>query len=251
MGFSAFIPPELSILATVLLVLLSFLCSALTAAVGIGGGIVFLVALASFLPPLVVLPIHGMVQFGSNGGRAGLMRQHIDWPISGYFLLGSVVGVIVAGRIFVALPVDVLRAILGLFVLYSVWTPKLRPANIPLPGFLGVGAVTSFASLFVGGTGPLVAAFLSPEHLGRKRLVGTHALCMTLQHGLKSVIFGFLGFQFLPWLALLLVLIASGFLGTLCGRYIFYRLPQKLFNRLFQALVTVLGVRLLLLAFIE
>ncbi len=243
MNIVELIPPDLTALSTTGLVLLSFLTSALTAAVGIGGGLVFLAALASFLPPLVVLPVHGMVQFGSNGGRASLMYEHIDWSVTGYFLLGSIFGVIVAGRVFVALPVEVLRGLLGFFVLYSVWTPKLRPSSIPLPGFLGVGAVPSFASLFVGGTGPLVSAFLSPEHLGRKKLV-------TVQHGLKGVIFGFLGFQFLPWLPALLVMILSGFLGTLTGRRILHRLPEKLFTQLFRAILTVLGVRLLLLAFI-
>ena len=250
MNIVELIPPDLTVLSTTGLVLLSFLTSALTAAVGIGGGLVFLAALASFLPPLVVLPVHGVVQFGSNGGRASLMYEHIDWSVTGYFLLGSIFGVIVAGRVFVALPVEVLRGLLGFFVLYSVWTPKLRPSSIPLPGFLGVGAVTSFASLFVGGTGPLVSAFLSPEHLGRKKLVATHAICMTVQHGLKGVIFGFLGFQFLPWLPALLVMILSGFLGTLTGRRILHRLPEKLFTQLFRAILTVLGVRLLLLAFI-
>ena len=250
MNIIEFVPPGLTILSTTGLVLLSFLTSALTAAIGLGGGLVLLVVLASFLPPLVVLPIHGMVQFGSNCGRATLMYQHINWSIAGYFLLGSILGVIVAGRIFITLPVDVLRAILGLFVLYSVWTPKLRPSNIPLPGFLGVGAVTSFASIFVGGTGPLVSAFLSPEHMGRKKWVATHAICMTGQHGLKGVIFGFLGFQFLPWLPALAAMVVSGFLGTLAGRHILNHLPEKLFKQLFRVILTILGVRLILMVFI-
>lgn len=37
--------------------------------------------MASFLPPLIVLPVHGVVQFGSNAGRTWLMRRHIDNPI--------------------------------------------------------------------------------------------------------------------------------------------------------------------------
>ena len=250
MNIVDFVPPDLTVLLTAALVLLSFLTSALTASVGLGGGLVLLVVLASFLPPLVVLPVHGVVQFGSNFGRASLLRQYIDWTITGYFLVGSILGVILAGRIFVALPADVLRAILGLFVLYSIWTPKLRPSNIPLSGFLGVGAVTSFASIFVGGTGPLVSAFLSPENMGRKNWVATHAICMTGQHGLKGVIFGFLGFQFLPWLPTIIAMILSGFLGTLAGRRILNRLPEKLFKQLFRVILTLLGLRLLLDAYL-
>jgi uncharacterized membrane protein YfcA len=241
-----FIPHDLTVLSATGLVLLSFLTSAITASLGLGGGLILLVVLASFLPPLVVIPIHAVVQLGSNFGRASLLRQHINWSITGYFLVGSIFGVILAGHIFVALPAEVLRTILGLFVLYSIWTPKLRPSNIPLPGFLGVGAATSFASIFVGGTGPLVSAFLSPENMSRKTWVATHALCMTGQHGLKGIIFGFLGFKFLPWLPTLIAMILFGFLGTLAGKRVLNRLPEKLFKRFFRVIMTLLGMRLLL-----
>ena len=250
MDLYALIPSDLTIVSAGGLVALSFFTSALTAAVGIGGGVVLLAVMASFLPPLVVLPVHGIVQLGSNGGRAVVMRPHIDWQITGYFVLGSLVGVMLAAKVFVVLPVEVLRALLGLFVLYAVWAPKLRPSSIPLAGFVPVGALTSFATMFVGGTGPLVSAFLSPERLGREKLVATHATCMTTQHGLKGLAFGFLGFQFLPWLPVMAAMIASGFVGTLAGRRILQRLPERLFTRLFRAVLTVLGLRLLLLGFI-
>ena len=57
MNIVDFVPPDLTVLLTAALVLLSFLTSALTASVGLGGGLVLLVVLASFLPPLVVLPV--------------------------------------------------------------------------------------------------------------------------------------------------------------------------------------------------
>ena len=109
MDLYALIPSDLTIVSAGGLVALSFFTSALTAAVGIGGGLVLLAVMASFLPPLVVLPVHGIVQLGSNGGRAVVMRPHIDWQITGYFVLGSLIGVILAAKVFVVLPVEVLR----------------------------------------------------------------------------------------------------------------------------------------------
>ena len=44
-------------------------------------------------------------------------------------------------------------------------------------------------------------------------------------------------------------MIASGFVGTLTGRRILQRLPERLFTRLFRAVLTLLGLRLLLLGF--
>ena len=242
------IPPELSMLSATGLVALSFFTSALTAAVGIGGGLLLLTVMVSFLPPIIVLPVHGVIQLGSNGGRMAVMRQHVDWRILGFFAIGSILGVILAGQVFINLSLEVLRAVLGLFVLYAVWTPKLRPSNIALKGYTLVGVGTTFITMFVGATGPLVSSFLSPEKLGRERMVATLASCMTIQHGLKGIAFGVLGFYFQPWIPVIVVMIASGFLGTLLGRRILKGLPERLFSRLFRIVLTLLAGRLLYLA---
>ena len=242
------IPPELSMLSATGLAVLSFITSTLTAAVGIGGGLLLLTVMVSFLPPIIVLPVHGVIQLGSNGGRMAVMRQHVDWWIWGFFAIGSILGVILAGQVFINLSLEVLRAVLGLFVLYAVWTPKLRPSNIGLKGYTLVGIGTTFITMFVGATGPLVSSFLSPEKLGRERMVATLAACMTIQHGLKGIAFGVLGFYFQPWIPVIVVMIASGFLGTLLGRRILKGLPERLFSRLFRIVLTLLAGRLLYLA---
>lgn len=239
------LPPGLSELAAAGLVALSLLTSALTAAAGIGGGLVLLGVMASFLPPAVVIPIHGVVQLGSNAGRAALMRQHIDRHIIVPFALGSVLGIIVGAKLFVALPTPTLQMILGLFVLASVWLPKLKTWRISNRGFTVVGIVGSFCTMFVGATGPFVASFITPDRLPRHAVVATHAASMTLQHTLKVVAFGFLGFAFLPWAPLLLTMVCAGFLGTMLGRRLLDRLPHQIFARVFKIILTVLALRLL------
>ena len=67
------IPPELSMLSAIGLVALSLFTSMLTAAIGIGGGLLMLTVMVSFLPPIVVLPVHGVIQLGSNSGRMALI----------------------------------------------------------------------------------------------------------------------------------------------------------------------------------
>ncbi len=239
------LPPEVSALAAAGLVALSLFTSALTAAAGIGGGLVLLSVLATFLPPVVVIPIHGVVQLGSNAGRAALLRQHIDRQILIPFALGSLLGIAVGAKLFVALPTPVLQIILGLFVLASVWLPKLKASSIPNRGFAVVGIVGSFVTMFVGATGPFVASFITPERLERHAVVATHAACMTLQHSLKVIAFGLLGFAFLPWVPLLAAMIAAGFIGTILGRRLLDRLPHATFKRIFKAILTVLALRLL------
>lgn len=239
------LPPDVSALAGIGLVALSLFTSALTAAAGIGGGLVLLSVMASFLPPVIVIPIHGVVQLGSNAGRAALLRQHIDRGILLPFALGSVLGIVLGAKLFVALPTPVLEIILGLFILACVWLPKLKASRIANRGFLLVGAVGSFVTMFVGATGPFVASFITPERLERHAVVATHATCMTVQHTLKVAAFGFLGFAFLPWVPLLAAMIAAGFLGTMLGKRLLDRLPHHVFARAFKIILTVLAARLL------
>ncbi len=239
------LPPDVGATVATGLVALSFITSALTAAVGIGGGIVLLAVMATILPPVVVLPVHGVVQLGSNAGRAAIMHAHVDRATLGFFGLGALLGAAAGAGVFVALPAPVFLLTIGLFVIYSVWAPRLRPSDMPRGGFLGVGAATTFLSMFVGGTGPFVAAFLSPEHLGRERLVATHASCMTLQHAFKVVGFGYIGFAFAEWVPLMTAMIATGFLGTLAGRQLLRRLPERWFKPVFKWVLTILAIRLL------
>jgi hypothetical protein len=59
------------------LVVLSFFTSLITATFSLGGGSLMIAAMALVLPPVVVVPVHGWVELGSNAGRALVQRAHI------------------------------------------------------------------------------------------------------------------------------------------------------------------------------
>ena len=111
--------------------------------------------------------------------------------------------------------------------------------------FFAVGTVGAFATMFVGATGPLVAPFAAAANKDRQGVVATHAILMTIQHSLKVVAFGFLGFAFGPYIPLLIGLIACGFAGTWTGRHILNRLPEKAFRIGLKTILTLLALRLL------
>ncbi len=64
------------------------------------------------------------------------------------------------------------------------------------------GGLSSFLTMFFGGTGPCVGAYLRSLKLDRLTLVAPHATLMTFQHLLKTVAFGLLGFAFSTWASL-------------------------------------------------
>lgn len=240
------VPAPLSDLAALSLVALSFVTSLMTAALGLGGGILMVAAMASMVPPAALIPVHGLVQLGSNSGRVLLFHRYIRRPIVIWFLLGAVVGVTIGAQLAVRLPREALLIVVGGFVLVTTWLPSLGRYRVPDRGFTVIGAVTAFITMFAGATGPFLAPFLSPERLGdRHATIGTFAACMTLKHGLKVTAFAAVGFAYLPWLPLVALMIASGFLGTVVGRQIVNRMPEARFRTAFKILLTLLALRLL------
>ncbi|MCB2099340.1 MAG: sulfite exporter TauE/SafE family protein [Rhodobacterales bacterium] len=224
---------------------LSFIGSFITVAMGLGGGLLMLAGMALFLTPAVMIPLHGVVQLGSNAGRAYLMRRHVVLSVLPVFAAGSILGALVGANLFVALPVSVLQIILGLFVLYAVWAPRFKTARPGRAAFFGVGAVAAFTTMFVGATGPLIAPFGMAITNTRQEFVGTHATFMTLQHGIKVVAFGIIGFAFGAYLPLLAGLLLSGFAGTYVGRLALNRLPEGTFRMGLKLIITLLALRVL------
>jgi uncharacterized membrane protein YfcA len=235
-------PPGMEPLALLGLIAASFGTSFITAAFGIGGGVLMLALLASLLPPAALIPVHGLVQLGSNGFRALVLLSHTLWPVVAWFLAGSLVGVALGGAVVVQLPGEVVQIGVGLFILWSVFfTP---PAIMRKAAGL-TGAISTFLTMFFGATGPFVASYLKTLRLERHAQLATHSVCMTIQHLLKCVAFGFLGFAFGPYLGFIVVMIAAGALGTLLGKQVLARIEEGVFRKALSGILMILALRLL------
>ncbi|WFM71183.1 sulfite exporter TauE/SafE family protein [Halomonas sp. CKK8] len=226
------------------LVLLSVFTSALTAAVGVGGGVLMIMALAQVMPASALIPVHGMVQFGSNVGRTALTWRHVDPAMLAAFLPGVVLGALAAAWLLVRLPAGVLELCIAAFVLFTCWGPGLPKRALGRGGVLVAGAVTTLLSSLVGASGPMVAAFIKQSQSGRLAKVATFSACMLLQHLTKAFVFGVAGFVFGDWLPLMLVMVAAGFLGTWLGLRLLHRLSEHRFDTLFKWALTLLALRL-------
>lgn len=240
-----FLPEGLSALGAGVLVLTAFFTAALTAAFGIGGGVALLAIMASIVPVAVLIPVHGVVQLGANAGRALVQLGQVVWPMLGIFTLGAVVGALIGGQLVVTLPEALLKTFVGLFVLFTLWAPAMKGTKGGPLGLLLGGGFATILTMFVGATGPFVAALLAPRLDDRKRYAGTHAAAMVMQHGLKVIVFGFLGFAFGAWVPVMAAMIAAGFLGTLLGTKLLHALPEETFRTAFKWVLTLLALQLI------
>jgi uncharacterized membrane protein YfcA len=222
----------------------SFIGSLVAAMWGLGGGALVLAVMALYFPPAAMIPLHGVVQFGSNFGRAMIMWREVLWTLVPAFLVGTVLGAMVGANTVMALPTPVLQIVVALFILYAAWAPKFKGGAPSQPKFFAVGALGAFTTMFVGATGPLIAPFVGAATDDRHKVVATHGMLMTFQHGFKCIAFGIVGFAFAPYIALLAGMLAFGFLGTVCGRHVLLRMREDIFRIGFRIVLTALAIRL-------
>ena len=144
-----------------LLVALAFGTAILSAIVGMGGGILLLAALASFLPPIIAIPLHGVIQIASNGSRVVVQRKHIQPRIAGTFAILVLPGAFVGYVALTSVPGPVANIALGVFILAAVWVrlPSPRRPRSVFRRFLLLGGAAGIANTSVGSSGPLIAPF--------------------------------------------------------------------------------------------
>ncbi|MBP0484536.1 sulfite exporter TauE/SafE family protein [Sagittula salina] len=234
-------PDGMSALVFAALMLTSFAGSLITVAFGIGGGGMLLAVMATLVPPAALIPTHGVIQLGSNVFRAMLTFGHVYWPALPAFTIGSLAGAAMGGALVVNLPGEWVQICVGGFVLYSVLGRPPRQVR-DWPGV--VGAVSSFLTMFFGATGLFVATYTKSQQLPRHAHVATHATLMTVQHGLKTLAFGLLGFAFSHWWGFVMAMIASGFLGTVVGKLCLNRMDDRRFQLALNAVLILLALRL-------
>ncbi|WP_166426133.1 sulfite exporter TauE/SafE family protein [Paraglaciecola sp. 20A4] len=238
---SEFISPLLS----VFLIVLAGFTSFLTAALGAGGGLLLLVAMASFMPMAAVIPVHGLVQLGSNANRMLLTFRHIDKNMLIYFTLGGLVGALVSSFVVHDLPLDWMKLAVGGFVLFLLWgkKPSIKESS-PL-GKAIAGLVTTFLSMFVGASGPLVGSYLHTKGYEKMRFTATFSASMTMQHTLKAIVYATAGFAFWQWMPLVIAMIGAGAIGTWLGLKLLHKIPAARFQRLVQIVLSVLSINLM------
>src|SRR3546814_5320610 len=128
--------------------------------------------MAGLMPAQALIPVHGLVQIGANGGRAAILLRQVQWQVLAPFCAGSVVGAAIGGLTVVELDPATLNIGLACFILYSVWAPPLTaPGRFKV---VATGAFSSFLTMFFGATGTFVSAMVKSIDRKSTRLNSSH-----------------------------------------------------------------------------
>ena len=218
--------PELTAIAS--LSAASFLTSLVTAAVGIGGGLGLLSIMPSFMPVAAVVPLHGVTQLFSNMSRFVFDWRHAETGLLPAYFAGACLGG-AAGYFFIGrIPDLYLSAALGGFILLCTWTGLVMRLGRLFTGFFSIAFIQTFLSLFVASVGLLSQPVLIKSGFAKDRVIVTHAMQMSVLHGLKVFVFVAAGFPFIRYWQLMAVMIVASAAGSYFGGFFRDRIPERI-----------------------
>ncbi len=237
----------------IILAVIALLTSALSAVVGVGGGILMLAAIFSFFPHAEAIPTHAAVQVASNAMRVTVFFRQVDWPAIGRFSLGLVPGAAIGtvclwrfGEFEGSEPW--LKIVVGVYVLVATYLPKPTSRAEGGAPFVVIGFVAGVAALTLGAIGPLIAPVIARADYEKERLIATQATCQMISHLVKFPAFAFILGERLDVAKLGLlavVLMAMTVPGTLMGKQLLRKLKPRHFTIAFRAALTTAAVKLI------
>ncbi len=215
---------------------------------GAAGGLILLATMALVFPPVLLIPLHTIVQLGASTAMVAAHWRHLMRDTVLPFALGAIIGAAMGGRIFISLPESVLQAILGVSILVLAWVPRIARFGPERGRFVFVGFLTTFLGVFISATGTLLATFTAAVAPDRRNHIGTLGGLMCIVHVSKLAAFGVLGVEFGSYAPLMATMIALSFAGTWLAKLALERIPERLFRITFQIILTVLALRLIWIA---
>ena len=229
-----------------LIVVATFATAFLSSIFGMLGGLILMGILISILSVGPAMVLHGLIQATSNGYRAWLNRDDINWKIILALLIGSSVCLIIL--FFIAFKPSEILIIFALGLLpFIAWAvPKELSLDItkPFVSFFAGGVVVG-SNLISGTGGPILDIFFQKVDMTRHQVVATKAVAQTIGHVSKIIFFGGLltAFSFENWPEpdFLLVLIILSMVGTTLGKRVLDIIDDKFFFRWTQIIVLSIG----------
>ncbi len=249
---------------TIILIIVAFITSIISAIIGMGGGVTLLGIMAIVIPEgYMVVALHGIIQLVSNITRTTIFREHVYQPILKKFFIGIVPGLLCAVLIIIGLinyfnlnsaselKIDFLKPLIGIYIIWFLYLKKKRRIQSDKI-FLLIGSLSGLVTVFIGAAGPLIAPFFIDRDLTKENIVATKAACQAIGHlGKMPIFIYFFGVNYLHHWSVLLPLVLAVYFGTKIGKKSLGLLSEQFFKKLFRLVLTIIAIRLIVEQFLN
>ena len=230
--------------------LLTFFTSTVAGVVGIGGGMMLIAILPSFLPLNALIPVHGLTQMSSNFSRAVFGYKDVQYAVIPKFLLGSVVGIGIFAAIINFISLEYVPLFIGAYILLSLWSAKFNEKIKKFENYYIIGFFQTGLSIVVGATGPLTMTLLLKDYGDKDKVVATGAALMSITHILKVFVFMYFGFVFFDYIGIIVAMIIGAVAGSWAGTKLRDKIDGTKFTMILKVLLSALAIKLIVGLFI-
>lgn len=230
--------------------IITFFTSTIAAIVGLGGGMMLIAILPSFLPVNALIPVHGLTQVTSNLSRAILGYKDVQYEVIPKFLIGSFLGIALFTSILNFISLEYVPLFIGLYILLSLWSQKFNEKIKKYESYFLAGFFQTGLSMVVGATGPLTMTLLLKDYKDKDKVVATSAALMSLTHILKVFVFMYFGFVFFDYIGIILVMVIGAITGSWAGTKLRNIIDGKKFEIIIKILLTALAIKVIVGVFI-
>ncbi|MDY0051801.1 MAG: sulfite exporter TauE/SafE family protein [Aliarcobacter sp.] len=230
--------------------IVTFLTSTIAAIVGLGGGMMLIAILPSFLPINALIPVHGLTQMTSNLSRAVFGYKDVQYEVIPKFLLGSFLGIGIFASILNFISLEYVPLFIGVYILLSLWSEKFNEKIKRYESYFLAGFFQTGLSIVVGATGPLTMALLLKDYKNKDKVVATSAALMSLSHILKVFVFMYFGFVFFDYIGIIIAMIIGAIAGSWVGTKLRNIIDGKKFTIILKVLLTTLAIKVIIGVFI-
>ena len=229
-----------------ILVGFSFFTSALSAATGMGGGVLLFTVMTLYFPINVIIPIHGVIQFFNNLLTLTFLKKHLKKSLMLPFIAGSIPGILLATFVVnKIIKTDAPQMIILGLITYSLFRPKRLPdLELQHKNFIWVGLITGFLGIIAGAIDPILAPFFVRKDLNKEEVIANKAAMQAIVHFAKIPVFIYLGFDYLPFITFCLITNLACFFGTQFGIYMLQRMTEEVFLKVFKIALSATGLRM-------
>ncbi len=230
--------------------IITFLTSTIAAIVGLGGGMMLIAILPSFLPINALIPVHGLTQVTSNLSRAIFGYKDVQYEVIPKFLIGSFLGIALFASILNFISLEYVPLFIGLYILLSLWSQKFNEKIKKYESYFLAGFFQTGLSMVVGATGPLSMTLLLKDYKDKDKVVATSAALMSLTHILKVFVFMYFGFVFFDYIGIIIAMVIGAITGSWAGTKLRNIIDGKKFEIILKILLTALALKVIIGVFI-
>ncbi|NKI18691.1 sulfite exporter TauE/SafE family protein [Spongiibacter sp. KMU-166] len=216
--------------------------STIAAVFGFAGGMILVAALSNLLPAAAVIPVHSAVQLISNSSLAAFGKKFIHWPIVREHLIGASIGIVISFLFLRKLDLAMTPAIIGSYILLSVWSKRFIAVMGKIESFYILGAIQAGLSLIVGATGALQMPALIRKLSNHHQVVSTVAVIITTDHLLKFIVFYAIGFAFIDYAPAILCMGCSAIIGSYVGTKLRHYIDLSKYQWVIKVLLSILAI---------